>query len=77
MEKLVEDLNQVKQEFQSIIETIAWSEKWKVIELKQKAELLAMFIIDEPVKAREVKVQIEETIVDFKNVIQECKREAA
>lgn len=73
MKNEIEKLTNQVQELQLLINEVPWSEKHKIIEIKDKAKLLAEFAVNDE-KAIEVKTEIEEftktvdqLIVDLKN----------
>lgn len=73
----IEKLSTIVQELKDLVIDVPWSEKWKMIELKDKSELMMNFSIDEPEKAEEVKNEIEEFIKDVDQLIVDLKKELA
>ncbi len=77
MENNIQKLTSLTQELQTLVVEIAWTEKWKIIEIKEKAELMIRFTINEPEKALEVKNEIEDFIKDVDQMIVDVKKELA
>lgn len=65
----IQKLTSLEQELQQLVILVPWSEKHKIIEIKNKAKLLAEFVTNDPNQASEVEDEIKSFMSEVDQLI--------